>query len=107
MIIPMKKYLTSILCLLVFSVYSQTDSSLHTIKIVKSKCEGYVYVSFVAQINGEITDLKVDSGLSFYCDSLAMKVAKKRIKKMQQNSQGKKSDAAIKFTMPIRFKEDE
>lgn len=62
---------------------------------------GIVYVNFVVDTNGEITDVKVLRGIGGGCDEEAMRV----VKNMPKWSPGKQRGKPVKvsYNLPIRF----
>lgn len=62
---------------------------------------GKVFLSFIVDRNGEISDVKVEKGIGFNCDEEAMRV----VKLMPRWNPGKQSGRAVKsrFNLPIAF----
>jgi len=64
--------------------------------------EGTVFVSFVVDTDGTITDVRTDRGISGTCDEEAMRV----VSKMPKWKPGRQGGSAVKvrFVLPITFK---
>jgi periplasmic protein TonB len=62
---------------------------------------GKVFLSFIVERNGEISDVKVEKGIGFNCDEEAVRV----VKLMPRWTPGKQSGRAVKsrFNLPIAF----
>ena len=63
--------------------------------------QGKVYISFVVEKDGSITDVKLVKGIGFGCDDEAMRV----IKKSPKWSAGKQNNQAVRvrYSMPINY----
>lgn len=62
---------------------------------------GTVYVSFVIEFSGEISDVKVFQGVGGTCDEEAVRVVKK-MPKWKPGLQGRKA-VSVKYILPISF----
>ena len=69
---------------------------------VSNGIEGTVYMSFVIDANGQISNIEVQKGLSEDCDKEAVRV----IRSMPAWKPGKQGGrpVAVRFTLPFRFK---
>ena len=67
----------------------------------RGNISGKVYVSFVVNTNGELTDVTVLKGIGFGCDEEAVRV----VSQMPRWKPGKQSGRAVKvrFNLPITF----
>ncbi|RYF09537.1 MAG: energy transducer TonB [Flavobacteriales bacterium] len=63
--------------------------------------QGKVFVSFVVEIDGSITDVKVLRGIGFGCDEEAMKVIKKS--PLWKPGKNKGTPVRVRYNMPINF----
>jgi protein TonB len=63
--------------------------------------KGKVYLSFVVEKNGEITDVNVMRGISEGCDKVALSAVKKMPKWTPGENLGKK--VRVKYTLPVKF----
>ncbi|MFW0717611.1 energy transducer TonB [Pedobacter sp. N23S346] len=63
--------------------------------------KGKVFVSFVVEIDGSITDVKVLRGIGFGCDEEAMKVIKKS--PLWKPGRNKGKAVRVRYNMPINF----
>jgi protein TonB len=63
--------------------------------------EGPVYISFVVDVDGTITNVKTDKGISGGCDEEAMRV----VAMMPKWKPGRQGGNAVKvrFVLPIKF----
>jgi len=68
----------------------------------ENKIEGKVYLSFIVEPDGSISNVKVLKGIGYGCDKEAVRV----LKQMPKWSPGKDKGEAVrvKFNIPIRFK---
>jgi protein TonB len=68
----------------------------------ENKVEGTVYIQFVINQNGEISDVKILRGIGAGCDEEALRV----IKKMPAWAPGKQrgKPVRVQFTLPVKFK---
>jgi protein TonB len=68
----------------------------------ENKVEGTVYIQFVINQNGEISDTKILRGIGAGCDEEALRV----IKKMPAWAPGKQrgKPVRVQFTLPMKFK---
>lgn len=68
----------------------------------ENKIEGKVYLSFIVEPDGSISNVKVLKGIGYGCDKEAARV----LKQMPKWSPGKDKGEAVrvKFNIPIRFK---
>ena len=64
--------------------------------------QGRVYVSFVVERNGSITDVKVLRGIGGGCDEEAIRVVKSMPKWSPGKQRGK--SVRVRFNLPIVFK---
>lgn len=67
----------------------------------ENEVQGKVFVSFVVEMDGSITDVKIIKGIGSGCDEEAMRVIKKspRWKPGQQNNRM----VRVRYTMPLSF----
>ncbi|MDY0907047.1 energy transducer TonB [Pedobacter sp. CFBP9032] len=63
--------------------------------------KGKVFVSFVVEVDGSITDVKVLRGIGFGCDEEAMKVIKKS--PLWKPGRNKGKAVRVRYNMPINF----
>ncbi|WP_316795657.1 TonB family protein [Pedobacter agri] len=63
--------------------------------------QGKVFVSFVVEKDGSITDVKVLRGIGFGCDEEAMKVIKKS--PLWKPGKNKGTPVRVRYNMPINF----
>lgn len=68
----------------------------------KNKIQGKVYVSFIVDENGEVTDAKIERGVDPDLDKEALRVIKLQKKWTPGKEKGK--TVKVKFTVPIEFK---
>ncbi|MFZ4401040.1 MAG: energy transducer TonB [Bacteroidales bacterium] len=68
-----------------------------------SNIQGTVYVGFVIENDGKISDVKVLRGISKECDAEAVRV----IKTIPKWKPGKRMEKPVQFNMPIKFKLDD
>ncbi len=68
----------------------------------ENKIEGKVYLSFIVEPDGSISNVKVLKGIGYGCDKEAARV----LKQIPKWSPGKDKGEAVrvKFNIPIRFK---
>lgn len=69
---------------------------------LESGIEGRVFVNFIVEPNGSISNVKVLRGIGSGCDEEAMRV----VKSLPRFNPGKRNDKAVRvsFTIPITFK---
>jgi TonB family protein len=67
----------------------------------KNKIEGRVFVSFIVEKDGSITNVKVLRGLGSGCDEEAIRIVEKMPNWTPGSNSGKPIN--VKFTLPIRF----
>jgi len=67
----------------------------------ESGIEGTVYVTFVVEKDGSITDVRVLRGIGGGCDKEAIRVVKEMPKWDPGKQRGK--PVRVQFNMPIRF----
>jgi TonB family protein len=67
----------------------------------KSGLQGTVFVTFIVQADGAVTDVKVLRGIGGGCDEEAVRVVKMMPKWTPGQEKGK--DVAVKFNLPIKF----
>lgn len=63
--------------------------------------KGKVFISFVVEIDGSITDVKVLRGIGFGCDEEAIKVIKKS--PLWKPGKNKGTPVRVRYNMPINF----
>jgi len=63
--------------------------------------QGKVFLSFVVEKDGSITDVKVLKGIGFGCDEEAMKVIKKS--PLWKPGKNKGIPVRVRYNMPINF----
>lgn len=68
-----------------------------------AKLEGTVYLGFVVEIDGSVTDIAVKRGIGLGCDEAAMEVIKKTSGKWNCALEGGKP-VRSPFTLPVKFK---
>ncbi len=68
---------------------------------LKKQIEGVVYVSFVVEKDGSISDVKVLRGIGEACDKEAVRVVQNMPRWEPGRHRGK--PVRVRFTMPIRF----
>lgn len=66
-----------------------------------NEIEGKIYVQFVVQPNGKLTDKKVVRSIGYGCDKEALKIISKMPKWKPGKQNGKK--VAVYYTIPIKF----
>lgn len=67
----------------------------------ESTIQGVVIVSFVIELDGKISDIKINRGLGFGCDEEVIRIIKLMPKWVPAKFEGK--PVVSRFTMPISF----
>lgn len=84
------------------SMYKFIYANLKYPKKAKEKgIEGKVYIQFVVEADGSLSNIKVLKGLGYGCDEEAMRIIKKMPKWVPGGQNGKK--VPVKFNLPIKF----
>ena len=83
-----------------FAAYLK-DNLIYPEQARNNKTEGKVYISFVIQGNGTITDVKVELGIGDGCDEAAAKVIKDSPPWLPGVQDGK--PVRVKYNIPITF----
>ena len=62
---------------------------------------GIVYVAFVVELDGSITDVKIERGIGSYCDDEAIRV----VKSMPDWTPGKQNNipVRVRYILPVKF----
>ncbi|MCU0326569.1 MAG: TonB family protein [Spirosomaceae bacterium] len=68
----------------------------------RANTEGKVYMSFVVEKDGSISDVNVLKGIGFGCDEEALRVIRMMPKWIAGQQNGR--NVRVKFTMPVTFK---
>jgi len=78
-----------------------TDNVVYPVMAKESNIQGTVYVTFVVEADGSITDVKVLRGIGGGCDEEAVRV----VKMMPKWNAGKQSGKSVRvqFNLPIKF----
>ena len=78
-----------------------SDNIVYPSMAKESNIQGTVYVTFVVEADGSITDVKVLRGLGGGCDEEAVRV----VKMMPKWNAGKQSGKSVRvqFNLPIKF----
>jgi protein TonB len=69
---------------------------------VENQIQGAVFVTFVVEVDGRISDLKVLRGIRYGCDEEALRVVKGMPKWTPGKQRGK--EVRVQYNLPIRFK---
>ena len=69
---------------------------------VKQQVEGTVFIQFVVQETGKLTDFQIIKGISLSCDKEALRLCKESINWKPGKQAGK--TVKVRFVMPIKFK---
>ena len=68
----------------------------------KNNIEGRVYIQFIVQENGKITDIEIVKGIGYGCDEESQRIINLMPNWIPGEREGVKVD--VKYTMPIIFK---
>lgn len=69
---------------------------------VENQIQGVVFVTFVVEVDGAISDVKVLRGIRYGCDEEAIRVVKGMPKWTPGKHNGK--EVRVQYNLPIRFK---
>jgi len=71
----------------------------------RANIQGKVFLSFIVEKDGSITDIETMKGIGFGCDEEAMRVVKLMPKWIAGKQNGR--NVRVKFTIPVFFKLDD
>ncbi len=69
---------------------------------IKNKTEGTVYISFIVEKNGAVTDVTLLKGIGGECDTEAVRIIKNMPHWIPGTQRGE--PVRVKFTIPVKFK---
>jgi protein TonB len=71
----------------------------------RANIQGKVFLSFIVEKDGSITDIETMKGIGFGCDEEAMRVVKLMPKWIAGKQNGR--NVRVKFTIPVFFRLDD
>lgn len=78
------------------------DNIKYPVEAKKTGIQGTVFVTFIIQENGAVTDVKVLRGIGGGCDEEAVRVVKMMPNWIPGKDKGK--NVAVQYNLPIKFK---
>jgi len=78
-----------------------SDNIIYPQEALKANIQGTVYVSFIIEKNGEVSNIKVIHGIGGGCDEEAVRVVKGMPNWIPGTQRGK--PVRVQFNLPIRF----
>jgi protein TonB len=79
-----------------------SDNLSYPRKAAKKNIEGTVYISFVVDTDGKVTEVTILKGIGYGCDQEAERVVKRMPSWIPGQHEGKK--VKVRYSLPISFK---